>query len=136
MSSEIRMSLPHLLNLSAVMPPTFFHSDHPPCGLTCRSTGHFSPLLEDAAPDSLSLSTTALGDFNGYLELPPVSCILSYNDLTFHPPQLPSMLYIMSLHTTTLLPVAQHQASHSLSSICYPGSFPLVPQLQQFTESI
>lgn len=63
-------------------------------------------------------------------------CLLSYNDLTFPPPQLPSLLYTMSLHTTALLPLAQYQASHSLSSICYPGSLSLVPQLQQFIESI
>lgn len=63
-------------------------------------------------------------------------CLLSYNDLTFHPPQLPSLLYTMSLHTTVPLPVAQYQASHPLSSICYPGSFPLVPQLRQFIEPI
>lgn len=132
------MSLPHPMNLSEVMLLTFYHPVHPTCGLTCRSTGHslrMRHLTHCHSPH-------CCWGFQCLLRTPSNSlafqfhCLLSYNDLTFHPPQLPSLLCTMSLHTTALLPLAQYQASHSLNSICCPGSLPLVPQLQQFIESI
>lgn len=84
-----------------------YHPGHPPCGLTRRPTGHSSSLLENAAPDTCS--TTALGDFNVYLELLPISWLFSFTvfSATMIWPsttQLPSLCYTMSLHVTALLP--------------------------------
>lgn len=62
-------------------------------------------------------------------------CLLSYNDLTFHPPQLPFAVHTVITHDRTA-------STGSISSIPFSelhllsGSLPLVPQLQQFIDSL